>query len=48
MMAFVFFALWMPASLGLLTVWVFRQTSPASADSARALASGAKAASVEG
>ncbi|WP_321791720.1 hypothetical protein [Caballeronia sp. J97] len=26
MMAFVFFLLWMLASLGLLTVWVFRQT----------------------
>ncbi|MDR5731565.1 MULTISPECIES: hypothetical protein [Caballeronia] len=26
MMAFVFFVLWMLASLALLTVWVFRQT----------------------
>ncbi|BAN22719.1 hypothetical protein [Caballeronia insecticola] len=26
MMAFVFFLLWMLASLGLLTVWVFRRT----------------------
>ncbi|WP_255504175.1 hypothetical protein [Caballeronia sp. EK] len=26
MMAFIFFLLWMLASLGLLTVWVFRQT----------------------
>ncbi|MDR5778986.1 hypothetical protein QCE63_06020 [Caballeronia sp. LZ065] len=26
MMAFVFFLLWMLASLGLLTIWVFRQT----------------------
>ncbi len=26
MMAFVFFLLWMLASLALLTVWVFRQT----------------------
>jgi len=32
MMAFVFFLLWMLASLGLLTVWVFRQTPPAGHD----------------
>jgi hypothetical protein len=32
MMAFVFFLLWMLASLALLTVWVFRQTPPASQD----------------
>ena len=32
MMAFVFFLLWMLASLGLLTVWVFRQTPPAGRD----------------
>ena len=30
MMAFVFFLLWMLASLGLLTIWVFRQTPVAS------------------
>jgi hypothetical protein len=29
MMAFVFFALWMLASIALLTVWVFRQSPPA-------------------
>ncbi|SAL76019.1 hypothetical protein AWB74_04920 [Caballeronia arvi] len=32
MMAFVFFVLWMLASLGLLTVWVFRQTPPVGHD----------------
>ncbi|SAL43678.1 hypothetical protein AWB73_04524 [Caballeronia turbans] len=32
MMAFMFFLLWMLASLGLLTVWVFRQTPPAGPD----------------
>ncbi|SAK84700.1 hypothetical protein AWB82_05708 [Caballeronia glebae] len=32
MMAFVFFLLWMLASLGLLTVWVFRQSPPAGRD----------------
>jgi hypothetical protein len=28
MMAFVFFMLWMLASIALLTVWVFRQSPP--------------------
>ncbi|KXV16235.1 hypothetical protein CR51_01495 [Caballeronia megalochromosomata] len=32
MMAFMFFLLWMLASLGLLTVWVFRQTPSAGHD----------------
>ncbi|SAK42410.1 hypothetical protein AWB76_00399 [Caballeronia temeraria] len=32
MMAFMFFLLWMLASLGLLTVWVFRQTPSAGRD----------------
>ncbi|MDR5819752.1 hypothetical protein [Caballeronia sp. LZ043] len=32
MMAFVFFLLWMLASLGLLTIWVFRQTPVARRD----------------
>jgi hypothetical protein len=32
MMAFVFFLLWMLASLGLLTIWVFRQTPVASGE----------------
>ncbi|SAK49186.1 hypothetical protein AWB79_01387 [Caballeronia hypogeia] len=32
MMAFVFFLLWMLASLGLLTIWVFRQTPAAGRD----------------
>lgn len=35
MMAFVFFLLWMLASLALLTVWVFRQ-SPQSGNDAPA------------
>lgn len=34
MMAFVFFVLWMLASLGLLTIWVFRQTPVAHHDEA--------------
>lgn len=34
MMAFVFFLLWMLASLGLLTVWVFRQTPAVRRDEA--------------
>lgn len=42
MMAFMFFLLWMLASLGLLTVWVFRQTPPASRDA------GSPGAAVEG
>ncbi|WP_286202780.1 MULTISPECIES: hypothetical protein [Burkholderiaceae] len=33
MMAFAFFLLWMLASLGLLTVWVFRQTPAVQRDS---------------
>lgn len=32
MMAFVFFLLWMLASLGLLTIWVFRQAPAADRD----------------
>jgi hypothetical protein len=32
MMAFVFFLLWIFASLGLLTVWVIRQTPSAGRD----------------
>jgi hypothetical protein len=48
MMAFVFFMLWMLACLGLLTVWVFRQSPPAGGESARGVASGAKALSAEG
>lgn len=42
MMAFVFFLLWMLASLALLTVWVFRQTPPVGRDdnSPRAIAEG--------
>jgi hypothetical protein len=35
MMAFVFFLLWMLASLGLLTIWVFRQTPAAGRDERR-------------
>jgi hypothetical protein len=46
MMAFVFFLLWMLASIALLTVWVFRQTPPASRDSSAAAT--ATAAAVEG
>ncbi|WP_244848325.1 hypothetical protein [Caballeronia sp. SL2Y3] len=46
MMAFVFFLLWMLASIALLTVWVFRQTPPANRDSGAAAA--ATAAAVEG
>ncbi|MDR5738772.1 MULTISPECIES: hypothetical protein [unclassified Caballeronia] len=42
MMAFVFFLLWMLASLALLTVWVFRQAPLASHDDT------APAAAVEG
>ncbi|WP_157056331.1 hypothetical protein [Candidatus Burkholderia verschuerenii] len=48
MMAFVFFLFWMLASLGLLTVWVFRRTPPTGDDSARRPASRSNAASVEG
>ncbi|MDR5854128.1 hypothetical protein P9239_13410 [Caballeronia sp. LZ062] len=47
MMAFVFFLLWMLASIALLTVWVFRgQTPPANRDSGATAA--ATAAAVEG
>ncbi|VXB76914.1 conserved hypothetical protein [Burkholderia sp. 8Y] len=45
MMAFVFFLLWMLASIALLTVWVFRQSPPTNRDSG---ATAATAAAVEG
>ncbi|WP_250471990.1 hypothetical protein [Caballeronia sp. GAFFF1] len=48
MMAFVFFLLWMLASIALLTVWVFRQTPAATRDSGAGAAATAAAAAVEG
>ncbi|SAL65322.1 hypothetical protein AWB68_03608 [Caballeronia choica] len=42
MMAFAFFLLWMLASLGLLTVWVFRGTLPALSAAERDTAEAAK------
>jgi hypothetical protein len=36
MMAFMFFLLWMLASLALLTLWVFRQTPPTAQDATSA------------
>jgi hypothetical protein len=48
MMAFVFFLLWMLASIALLTVWVFRQTPPSNRDSGAGAAATAAAAAVEG
>jgi hypothetical protein len=42
MMAFAFFLLWMLASLGLLTVWVFRSTMPAMLAAERDTAEAAK------
>ena len=41
-MAFAFFLLWMLASLGLLTVWVFRSTMPAMLAAERDTAEAAK------
>jgi hypothetical protein len=39
MMAFAFFLLWIIASLGLLTVWVFRQTPAVEHERAEAIES---------
>jgi hypothetical protein len=48
MMAFVFFLLWMLASLALLTVWVFRQSPPTTRETARTLSTSHDATPVEG